>query len=115
MEVAKAHEVNTAPSAVLKGQADETQLSRACEPRRGLCTRASAFPSQVLSDPEQRKRYDQFGEEGVSLGEAANSMGGQFPFDVFQCVPSPRACSAPPSRERALSGPCCCGWLLAFF
>ncbi|KAL8273791.1 hypothetical protein Esti_002265 [Eimeria stiedai] len=40
---------------------------------------------EVLSDPEQRKRYDAFGEEGLAGTAGTGGAGGAdgFPFDVF--------------------------------
>ncbi|OEH74067.1 putative DnaJ domain-containing protein [Cyclospora cayetanensis] len=37
---------------------------------------------EVLSDPEQRKKYDAFGEEGLS-GTSGATPGGSFPFNEF--------------------------------
>ncbi|CDJ59467.1 hypothetical protein EMWEY_00057610 [Eimeria maxima] len=38
---------------------------------------------EVLSDPEQRKKYDTFGEEGVAAFSGAQGAEGGFPFSEF--------------------------------
>ncbi|NXD32449.1 MAS5 protein, partial [Spelaeornis formosus] len=38
---------------------------------------------EVLSDPEKRQLYDQFGEEGLSGGGMGGGMGGMDPQDLF--------------------------------
>ncbi|BGP37907.1 DnaJ-related protein scj1 [Rhodotorula kratochvilovae] len=39
---------------------------------------------EVLSDPEKRKTYDRFGEEGLKQSEGAGGGGGGDPFNIFR-------------------------------
>src|SRR5689334_20693052 len=41
---------------------------------------------EVLSDPERRGRYDQFGHAGVNGGGGDSGFGGMDPFDLFDLV-----------------------------
>lgn len=39
---------------------------------------------EVLSDPEKREIYDQYGEDALKEGMGSSGGGGHDPFDIFQ-------------------------------
>lgn len=39
---------------------------------------------EVLSDPEKREIYDQYGEDALKEGMGSGGAGGHDPFDIFQ-------------------------------
>ena len=39
---------------------------------------------EVLSDPEKKEIYDQYGEDALKEGMGGGSSGGHNPFDIFE-------------------------------
>lgn len=46
---------------------------------------------EVLSDPEKREIYDQYGEDGLKEGAGGGSTSHN-PFDLFEAFLNPREC-----------------------